>query len=153
MALTKARGPCQEFAVMAMPAMLVLISILEISRGMWCYHKLTHALNESASFAISKIGELLRFGRCLPRDCRRPRHPHRKCRRGLGPIEPESVVPLLCGRNRLPDGQLFDQHHFVATHWRRCCGKHDRDQRPISLPLSDRKVVDWRRSSHHSWKS
>src|SRR5713226_1557601 len=54
MALTKACGPYQEFAVMAMPAMLVLISILEISRGMWCYHKLTHALNESASFAISK---------------------------------------------------------------------------------------------------
>ena len=54
MALTKGRGARQEFMVMAVPAMLVLVSILEIARGMWCYRTLTHALNESARFAISK---------------------------------------------------------------------------------------------------
>lgn len=39
---------------MAIPALIVLISLFEVSRAMWCYGGLAHALEESVRFAIAK---------------------------------------------------------------------------------------------------
>lgn len=39
---------------MALPALFVLLSLVEVSRSMWFYHGLTQALEESARFAVAK---------------------------------------------------------------------------------------------------
>lgn len=41
-----------EFTLVGIPLMFVLISIVEISRGMWTYHTLAYAVKEGARFAI-----------------------------------------------------------------------------------------------------
>jgi Flp pilus assembly protein TadG len=41
-----------EFTFVAIPLMFILISIFELSRGMWMYNTLSHALKESVRFAI-----------------------------------------------------------------------------------------------------
>ena len=41
-----------EFTFVGIPVMFVLISIFEISRGMWVYHTLTYAVKEGVRYAI-----------------------------------------------------------------------------------------------------
>lgn len=41
-----------EFTLVGIPLVFVLISIFEISRGMWVYHTLAHAVREGARFAV-----------------------------------------------------------------------------------------------------
>jgi hypothetical protein len=41
-----------EFTLVGIPLMFVLISIFEISRGMWVYHTLAYAVKEGVRYAI-----------------------------------------------------------------------------------------------------
>lgn len=41
-----------EFTLVGIPLVFILISIFEISRGMWLYHTLAYAVREGARFAI-----------------------------------------------------------------------------------------------------
>jgi len=41
-----------EFTFVGIPVMFVLISVFEISRGMWNYHTLTYAVKEGVRYAI-----------------------------------------------------------------------------------------------------
>jgi Flp pilus assembly protein TadG len=41
-----------EMTLVGIPLIFILISIFEISRGMWMYHTAAHAANEGARFAI-----------------------------------------------------------------------------------------------------
>jgi Flp pilus assembly protein TadG len=41
-----------EFTMVGIPLMFVLISIVEMSRGMWIYHSLAHAVKEGARYTI-----------------------------------------------------------------------------------------------------
>ncbi|MBI4908521.1 MAG: pilus assembly protein [Acidobacteria bacterium] len=41
-----------EFTLVGIPTIFVLISIFEMSRGMWIYHTLAHAVREGTRFAI-----------------------------------------------------------------------------------------------------
>jgi Flp pilus assembly protein TadG len=41
-----------EFTLVGIPIMFVLISIFEISRGMWVYHTLSYAVKEGVRYAI-----------------------------------------------------------------------------------------------------
>jgi hypothetical protein len=41
-----------EFTLVGIPVIFLLISIVEISRGMWLYHTLAHAVKEGTRFAI-----------------------------------------------------------------------------------------------------
>lgn len=49
---SKTRGSSMlEFTLVGIPALFLLISIFEISRGMWAYHTLTTAVNVAARYA------------------------------------------------------------------------------------------------------
>jgi len=41
-----------EFTLVGIPLIFVLISVFEISRGMWLYHTLAHAVKEGTRFAV-----------------------------------------------------------------------------------------------------
>ena len=41
-----------EFTLVGIPLMFVLISIVEVSRGMWIYHSLAYAVKEGARYTI-----------------------------------------------------------------------------------------------------
>lgn len=41
-----------EFTLIGIPLIFILISIFEISRGMWVYHTLAHAVREGTRYAI-----------------------------------------------------------------------------------------------------
>lgn len=41
-----------EFTFVGIPMLFVLISVFEISRGMWLYHTLAHAVKEGTRFAV-----------------------------------------------------------------------------------------------------
>ncbi len=41
-----------EFTLVGIPMIFVLISVFEISRGMWIYHTLAHTVKEGARFTI-----------------------------------------------------------------------------------------------------
>ncbi|RPI14192.1 MAG: pilus assembly protein [Acidobacteriales bacterium] len=41
-----------EFTLVGIPLMFLLISLFEISRGMWLYHTLAHSLKEGVRFSI-----------------------------------------------------------------------------------------------------
>lgn len=41
-----------EFTLVGIPVIFMLISIFEISRGMWLYHTLAHSIKEGTRFAI-----------------------------------------------------------------------------------------------------
>ena len=40
-----------EFTLVGIPVIFVLISTIEMARGMWMYHTLCHAVKEAARFA------------------------------------------------------------------------------------------------------
>src|SRR4051812_12070981 len=40
-----------EFTFVGIPIMFVLISVFEVSRGMWIYHTLAHAVREGVRYA------------------------------------------------------------------------------------------------------
>lgn len=49
----KRRGDVMlEFTLVGIPLIFVLISIVEISRGMWTYHTLAHAVKEGTRYTI-----------------------------------------------------------------------------------------------------
>lgn len=49
----KRRGSAMlEFTLAGIPVIFVLISTFEMSRGMWVYHGLAHAVNAGARFAV-----------------------------------------------------------------------------------------------------
>ena len=49
---SKRRGSTMlEFTLVGIPAVFLLISIFEISRGMWAYHTMTRAVNVGARYA------------------------------------------------------------------------------------------------------
>jgi Flp pilus assembly protein TadG len=55
--MTRTRNPRRgnavlEFTLVGIPVVFVLISIFEVSRGMWIYHTLAHAAREGTRFAI-----------------------------------------------------------------------------------------------------
>ncbi len=41
-----------EFTLVGIPMIFVLISVFEMSRGMWLYHTLAHAVKEGTRFAV-----------------------------------------------------------------------------------------------------
>jgi hypothetical protein len=41
-----------EFTLVGIPLMFLLVSVFEMSRGMWLYHTLAHAVKEGTRFAI-----------------------------------------------------------------------------------------------------
>ncbi len=41
-----------EFTLVGIPMMFILISVFEISRGMWLYHTLAHAVKEGTRLAV-----------------------------------------------------------------------------------------------------
>jgi len=43
-----------EFTLVGIPLIFTIISIVEISRGMWAYHSLCYAVNEGTRFASTK---------------------------------------------------------------------------------------------------
>ena len=48
---SKRRGNSMiEFTLVGIPLMFVLISIVELSRGMWIYHTLAHAVKEGTRY-------------------------------------------------------------------------------------------------------
>lgn len=56
MSMTWARENCRgssllEFTLVGIPLIFLLISIFEISRGMWIYHTLAHAIKEGTRYA------------------------------------------------------------------------------------------------------
>jgi Flp pilus assembly protein TadG len=49
---TRAGNSVIEFTMVGIPLMFVLISIVEMSRGMWIYHTLAYAVKEGARYTI-----------------------------------------------------------------------------------------------------
>ena len=55
MAANRERGSSLlEFTLVGIPMIFLIISTVEIARGMWHYHTLSHAVRQAARFAIVK---------------------------------------------------------------------------------------------------
>ena len=50
-----------EFTLVGIPLIFAIISIVEVSRGMWAYHSLCYAMNEATRFVATK-GKGCSFG-------------------------------------------------------------------------------------------
>lgn len=55
-----------EFTLVGIPLMFVLVSIFEISRGMWMYHTLAYAVKEGVRYAIVHGENCTKNGNACP---------------------------------------------------------------------------------------
>lgn len=84
-----------EFTLIGIPLMFVLISIFEVSRGMWMYHTVAHAVKQTSRFIIVKGENCIATGNACGVTVQRIAEEFRDASVGLPPAETNLTISVL----------------------------------------------------------